>query len=80
MQGHASELGTMGDRQGEGGRSIKMGDNSGERGEREIENQKEGEQEVNAVESVDGWEKWLQSGWYRGIVLFLLRGSLEGEG
>ena len=29
---------------------------------------------------MDGWEKWIQSGWYRGIVLFLLRGSLEGEG
>ena len=34
---------------------------------------------MNAVESVAGWEKWLQSEWYRGIVIFLLRRSLEGE-
>ena len=31
------------------------------------------------VESLEGWERWLGSEWYKGIVVFMLWGSLEGE-
>ena len=73
-------LGDGVDREEEAGKLIRTGGNGREQGEREIGNQEEGEQEVNVMESVDGWEKWMQSEWYKWIVLFLLRGSLEGEG
>ena len=72
-------LGDGVDRQ-EGGKLIRTGINGREQGELEIANQEDEEQEVNGSERVEGWEKWLQSGWYRGIVLFLPRGSLEEEG
>ena len=32
----------------------------------------DGTEMVNVVESLEGWEKWLRSVWYRGIVVFLM--------
>ena len=61
------------------GMLVRMQDMRGDRCEREIGIGVDKEEMVSAVESLEGWEKWLGSEWYRGIVVFLLRGSLEGE-
>ena len=69
-QEQGDELGNGVDWQEEGGKLMRTGSNGREQGEREIGHEEEGQQEVNTVESVDGWEKWMQSGSYRGIVFF----------
>ena len=80
----AEEVGTAGDRRmvarhGEGGKQAKLGNQKEDMDGEEIVVQGGREESVSAVESLEGWEKWLGSGWYRGIVVFLLQGSLEGE-
>ena len=73
------KAGEMG-KQEEEHKLVRMNGNGDRQRERENGIEEDEGQMVSAVESLEGWEKWLGSGWYRGIVVFLLQGSLEGEG